>query len=935
MSAKRSSHVRSGQTPNRDPSLGSKGARVGISFRLARRIAIQSPGRSILIALLIALPIVGLSGVDTVEASQAPTPQTHARFELGQNAGLLTMVSPPDPTLRQDPLDPLSIEQKTDNKTGDPVASEHGAKVLLPSAILPAGTRIIPVQYVNIVAHTKTGIGSFTGLEGSVWGRSFAGMYDLAAGRRPAAPDEVMLTPSGLARFGVAIGDHITIQLPRAETLTVVGTLSDSTMPNTEVELFGEAGAFGGTTADADLTSAQYFLPKLSLSWTEIRALNAQGAVVLSRRVLLDPPPVSVAPRLTGTNPPNTIGILFISLLGAFALFEVCLLAGAAFAVGARHQQRMLAILSSVGGDRRTLFRVISFGGIILGLAGGVLGSILGVVVAWFAIPVISNGNPSAYPNFHADLPVLLIIIAASTISGWIAAAVPARTAARTDVVAALRGTQRPPRTSSRRPIAGIVVVIAGAGLAIIGGVVTIAAYQHNPVNQTQSTTGIVLLVAGPIIMQIGVILIVPLLLRWTMVVLSRLGVGARLGARDASRNPSRTVPAVAAIMSTVFVSSLVFCLIGGAQVATIRDYQWSAPLNLAQVSMYSYNSDNTQTRETGAAAVAAAVNKSYGVTDARVISSTPDANSLGTTVPYYVVTRMAHPAPNSNDYSSYLNSCCGSDHLTVGSPADLATILGEPVTSKSLATLRAGGVVSLWSNYVDKNHVMLDWFVSGTDPGQPKGKPVRSVTVPAVVQRSQHAVDYGIFMLPSTATSLKIPFSATGVIAQLSATPTPDERDGAYGAIQAIDPKLQPPQVETGPQHFGAEWYWGLLALTTLIALGASVVALSLARADGRRDDGVLDSIGSPPLVRRSFGFAQGAIIAGLGSIIGVVLGLVPAYALGLPVAKQAQGFIPFAPPWLQLALTALALPLLIAVIGWLLAGRVKVRWNARTPIG
>jgi hypothetical protein len=618
-------------------------------------------------------------------------------------------------------------------------------------------------------------------------------------------------------------------------------------------------------------------------------------------------------------------------LLGAFALFEVCLLAGAAFAVGARHEQRMLAILSSVGGERRTLFRVISFGGILLGLTGGILGTVLGVLAAWLAIPSLSNGNQSIYPNFHPDLPVLLVIIAASTVSGWIAAAIPARTAARTDVVASLRGAQRPFRTSGRRPLAGLIVVIVGVALSLVGGILVITSHQGSTIDQNLSTTGIVFLVAGPITMQVGVILIVPLLLKWVMAAMAGLGAGARLGARDASRNPSRTVPAVAAIMSTVFVSSLILCLLAGGQVLTIRDYQWTAPLNLAQVSLYKYNNDGTETRMPGSAAVQAIMNRDFRVSDARIISSTPDVNLLGTTVAEYVVPRLAR-GKNQGDYP---NSAGGNDHVTVGTAADLAVIIGEPLTAQSLATLRAGGVVSLWPQYVDANHVLLDWFAAGTEVGQPRGKALRTVSVPAVVQRPERTVDYGMFMLASTARALKIPYAPTVVIAALPAAPTSAQQDAIYGDLQVIDPALQPAQVETGPQHFAAGWYWALLGLTTLIALGASVVALSLARADGRRDDGVLDSIGAPPRVRRSFGFAQGAIIAGLGSIIGVALGLVPAFALGLPVAKLAHGFVPFAPPWVQLTLTAFAIPAIIAVVGWLLAGRARVRWNTRTPIG
>jgi ABC-type lipoprotein release transport system permease subunit len=70
---------------------------------------------------------------------------------------------------------------------------------------------------------------------------------------------------------------------------------------------------------------------------------------------------------------------------------------------------------------------------------------------------------------------------------------------------------------------------------------------------------------------------------------------------------------------------------------------------------------------------------------------------------------------------------------------------------------------------------------------------------------------------------------------------------------------------------------------------------------------------------VRKSFAFWQAVIIAGIGSVLGAATGLVPAWALG------ATG-LPFVPPWLQIGLVVVALPLVIASGSWLLATRNKV---------
>jgi putative ABC transport system permease protein len=112
----------------------------------------------------------------------------------------------------------------------------------------------------------------------------------------------------------------------------------------------------------------------------------------------------------------------------------------------------------------------------------------------------------------------------------------------------------------------------------------------------------------------------------------------------------------------------------------------------------------------------------------------------------------------------------------------------------------------------------------------------------------------------------------------------------------------------------------WGLLGLSALIAIASAAVAIGLARFDGRQDDATLSSLGAGHRVRRNFAFWQALVITGAGAVLGAGMGLVPALALG------ANADMPFAPPWLQISLTALALPLAIAVGNWLFTRRSRV---------
>ena len=113
----------------------------------------------------------------------------------------------------------------------------------------------------------------------------------------------------------------------------------------------------------------------------------------------------------------------------------------------------------------------------------------------------------------------------------------------------------------------------------------------------------------------------------------------------------------------------------------------------------------------------------------------------------------------------------------------------------------------------------------------------------------------------------------------------------------------------------------WGLLALAAILAIASAAVAIGLARFDGRADDATLASVGQRGITRRSIAFWQALVICSLGSLLGSALGILPAFALGLP-----DGSYPFTPPWTQIALAAIALPLVIALCSWVLAARPLV---------
>ncbi len=92
------------------------------------------------------------------------------------------------------------------------------------------------------------------------------------------------------------------------------------------------------------------------MTWQDILAANERGVVVKSRQVALDPPPDSEVPMSAlsngySTEVETTAAVLTVA---SMAVLEIVLLAGPAFAVGARRSRRQLGLVApaAAAGDR-------------------------------------------------------------------------------------------------------------------------------------------------------------------------------------------------------------------------------------------------------------------------------------------------------------------------------------------------------------------------------------------------------------------------------------------------------------------------------------------------------------------------------------------------------------------------------------------------------
>lgn len=902
----------------------------GVTLRIARRSALKSWGRSLLIVALIALPIIGLAAAAVVLPSMRATRAEELQGILGSAQAKLTVVGTPADHLRQD------LAGGYDYTTRDGEDSHGEGSAVDPRTVLPASTRVLAIATGSATFDTADADISLAVTTGPSWDPSLnGGPYVLVSGHRPTSADEVLVSPAALTRLGARVGGTIRMAHPEAHTLTVVGVFRDRGQPDSAQTVFADATVLPPASPE----NTAYYVPSTPIDWATVQRLNAAGTTAFSRQVIAHPPADLPVVR-SGDGGGSTIAVIAIGL--TFAVLEVALLAGSAFLVGARLQQRTLAVIASVGADRAVLRRVVTANGVVLGAIGGVLGLALGIVAALAVMHITDDGTWFRYPGLHLEWPLLGGIAVFGVAVGWIAALVPARAASNFDVVRALRGA-RTPQPVGKRPVVGVVLTVVGITATLLGGVVMYGVYRlGGDAAGTGAQLGAIALVGGgPVLAQIGVLLCSGLVLRGVARLLERAPLSARLAARDISRNLGRTVPAAASVMTTVFVAAFVMCIFSAISISSAASHFWLAARVGDAVSTIMPSGGKTPTAADAQQQVAL-LRRDLPVRSIEVLSASQQGPTDRSNRLRDAIAQIRPPADAGCDAEKqrivadlrcgpFSSTGGGATWLTIGTPAALTTVLGHAPSAAVLATLQHGGAVSLRSDLAPGGVATLDWFTPSQLMDGSTDHPRRTSTLPAVVDLPVHPLQDALYVTAATAKRLGVQVLPDRAVLTFSRTPTQTELDNATTALGALvnQPGTSGLSIETGPQDFGSMIAWYVLLACLIIAISAGATAIGLARVDGRADDVTLASLGASPRIRRSVAAVQALIVCGLGAVLGTALGLVPAIALG-----TATTSLTFAPPVLQLVLTSVGIPVVIAAGAWLLVGTRRGDLTRRTAI-
>lgn len=830
--------------------------RWSAALRMARRAALRSKARTLLILAIILLPVGGAAFIDVLARATDLSAAEQWERRYGQAD---VIVSPADPSTSTDA-----------------------------AAFLPKGsTAIVGPSETSITFRLggKTFTTEALGLDAS--SPLARGILRIDEGRAAVGPSEVLVSRPLAEQLGVGIGGTVTAV--DGSVLTVVGRVTRPSCLSCPVAVLPDAGHLinpaggredSGAVLLVDLPAgtnlARLRSTLLAKDFNVFTQSDfAQGDSIAWQDADFDPQVVG-------------IGVLVVGL----GLLEVVLLAGTAVAVGVRRQTREVGLLGATGGSAGDVRRVVLAQGLLVGVTAGVIGPALALAAVVVGRPVLERLQNSAFGAVEVPIADFVGIAVLGGLAGLAAALVPAVAAARLPVLAALSGRLTRARGRGRLPWAGLAAV--GAGFAAAGVLSVMWAAARNgwvadaraaglvdgPRPEDLSQWWPVLVLAGLAVATLGAVACTPAVVGALGRVGGGLPLAPRLALRDASRHRHRVGPAAAAVMAAVTGAVALTWLFASFDEKDRAKY--TATLLPHQIVLF------------------------YGPDSARVVAPPRGWNAVVDTVrPVLPGARVVpiHIAVGGDQKPKLVERF--EVEVAVGDADTVAAFLGKPTNSDVADALREGRAIVL-------NDAVLEAGAAETSAG-PQTVRIGSAVMPATVAPGA-GVDVNMGSLPMVVVSPDTARAHGWHGAQRSVLLSADRPVTTQEAID-IEQRLQVPDMgvmsDPGWQPSGVGLRWGIIGAAVLVTLGGIAISVALSAAESAPDLATLSAVGAAPRLRRILTCCQALVVGLVGTGLGVPLGSAIAVIVlsGLPA-------YPAVPPWSALAAIAIGAPALGALV-------------------
>lgn len=889
-------------------------SRWGVALRIATRDARQNGGRTSAAIVLIALPIIVAIGA--VAVWDVTTSQRYVASEwLGRDTGVQAVATHySSGPIHQDATNSRAV-------AADSTEASVDASTL--SSWVPDQDSLTPVDSLYQLTLTSSGASTTVATATQTPRLDVPVLAELGRSG-PLDAGKIVISQDLATQLGVGVGDSVelgvTVEQSRL-TKKLTGTaVVDALVPGERRAVAG-AGTLGvDPYAVAGKTFTSWYVTgPVPIGWDKVEELNASGFRVTSRAVLASPPPASqLSPDIAAyAQPSRSVSPWQYLLIVAgilLVLTEMILLVSPLFTVTQRSVMRTAAMIVANGGDNTDGRRLTIAHGLTVGLYAAMF-SVLGSVGVLLGIGHWSRLGIGIIPWWTLVLSLLLPLMLSI-----MASVSPAHTSAHINTSAVIGGRTWEPSRLVRRRLAYPVVLLAA--LPILG----IAAWQGQ----------IGLLILGIALLETGLIGSIPyLFMRWRSPN-RRSSMSMRLALRDAVRNGHRTFPAMASILTTVFVACALLITLNSSNEAG-----WNATAHVgARGRVFVKDADMTEsvlrTRQVHTTARDAIASVNPVVSEVTLTGMAWNSAPGGPTRSVGAISPIdGQLIPQITGEGRPIHEVDPVYIVDDGTYLRESGIVSGDEMVRAVTTLTAGGVLVPEPSLIDGtgqvrlSSLDLSEIAKARAAGQTSNLPFASV-IQTVAFKATPFTDFNVVVLsPQAASQLGLaarplgqlltvqnpigPFSASAFTTQIA-------REAPGASVTVLVPSVRSVLLPY------------IAAFIAVVAAGATVaLVVALSASDMRPDLDTLDAIGAGPSMRRHVTTWQGLVLA-LNCIPAAVLsGLIVGVLAVLAVARsqvfpELSTLTPVI-PWSALIGMLVGMPALCGVVAIVLTPRGQKR--------
>lgn len=703
-----------------------------------------------------------------------------------------------------------------------------------------------------------------------------------AQGRMPQGGGEIALESGALKNSGLKIGDktHIVIQGQPTE-VTVVGEFHfESSMASATVVGMDPDWLMPIAAPDGKVSSITIDLAKgasLDTVKSEVTKVVPDDAQVKTRAELIKEQNKTIESQLGFVQTFLMVFVVVAMFVGSFIIMN-------SFAMSVRQRVKEFALLRAVGASPGSVFGIVFLQAVVIGIVGSALGVAAGAGLLAGLAKLLDNMGMPLLEGTGLTAPIIVISLVVGLAVTIIGALLPAREAALTHPVEAMRGV------SGSREKSLVLRTIIGGLLLAAGAAAVAAAWVNEDLEQRQLIMG---LGAGGVVL--GLLIVSPTLARPVVAVLGlpfrMLRPSGRLALRNIVHNPRRTANTSGALMvgMALVCAGATLAASFSASTADEIDKSLKADFLVQPATMSSSNTKLSSEKAKELAAIdGVKETSSYTLYVNAVTKPDGSQNPAATSL-------VIDPATYSSAYDIRVTSGSLSDldatHVAVNKNENLK--MGDKVT----LTGPNGSVEATVGAVVDPKGIGGTYFYS------PKvAAAVGSWTSPGTSTDPDHVLDAPLGMLLTLEDGANLDtvrHKAEDIVADTYQYSVNDANQLSDKVGQRINQMLAV--------------LYGLLGLSIVIAILGIVNTLVLSVSERTREIGLMRAVGLGKTQLAGEIITESVLTSLYGTVLGGATGVVLAAAL--KKILEDQGLTSLSVPWNQMV-GMLALSVVVGII-------------------